>query len=660
MRFLMLTKSLRGILILSFLLVGSSLRAQSVTTNPSATLFTVGTKAVSIDEFTYLYRKNHPADKPGEYTAEKVEEYLDLFIKFKLKVEEARNRKMDTTAAFVKEFATYREELRKPYLPDAGLIDSLCELTYSRLQEEIRASHILINLKPDAAPSDTVKAYEKIKALRDRIVQGEDFGALAVSYSQDPSARLNKGDLGYFTAMQMVFPFENAAYSTPVGEVSRPFRTDFGYHIVQVTDRKPARGEVEVSHIMLRTGDGYDNEKAKNTIFDVYDRLQKGMSWQELCSEFSDDASSKDKGGRLRAFGVGAMSMAGAPEFEEIAFNLKQPGDISDPFQTRFGWHIIRLEANIPLPSYETMAPSLKNRVSRDGRAQLSKTKIQLRLRKEFGFSENENTKQSVMALADSALSTGTWKPKIPNLSESILFSMQSHPYRVGDFIEFAIRHQKPNSLEPGYYLSTLYDEYVNHVQGLAFEEKIRKDHPDYAWLINEYYEGILLFEIMEREVWSKASADTTGQREYYERHANAYMAEDRVRADIFSSSTDLGGLKTLIEKRDSASIQQFVAKNKVRHERGAFEKADRPVLSKINWAPGVHLSENNGMHYLVKVDNLLPPGRKTYEEARAAVISDYQNELEHSWIDQLKKQYPVKVSRKVKKQMERELVKKK
>src|SRR5688572_8033978 len=252
--------------------------------NKPATFFTVNKKPVTVDEFIYLYKKNHQ-DLQKDFTNEKINEYLDLFINFKLKVEEAKKRGLDTTKVFLKEYNGYREELRKPYLPDAKIIDSLVKLTYERMKVEVSAAHILISVKPDASPEDTLKTYQKIQELRKKIVvTGEDFGSVASKSSEDPSAKINQGNLGYFTAMQMVYPFESAAYTTKVGEVSQPIRTRFGYHILKVLDRRPARGEVEVSHIMLRIGNGKDTVKVKDAIFNIYDQLQGGMKWEDLCT----------------------------------------------------------------------------------------------------------------------------------------------------------------------------------------------------------------------------------------------------------------------------------------------------------------------------------------------------------------------------------------
>jgi peptidyl-prolyl cis-trans isomerase SurA len=643
-----------ALLLLSWIIFQSSAQTNL---DKSATIFSVNKRPVTTDEFIYLYSKGLNGRKE-ETTQAKIDEYLDLLIKFKLKVEEARQRGLDTTKAFIKEYNTYREELRKPYLPDGKLIDSLVELTYNRMKEEVKASHILINVAPDASPEDTLKAYSKIIALRNRILQGEDFGTVAAAFSEEPSAKSSYGNLGYFTAMQMVFPFEQAAYNTPLKTVTMPIRTRFGYHILFVTDRRPAQGEVEVSHIMIRTGDNQDNEKAKSTIFDVYDKLQKGVKWEDLCKEFSQDASSKDTGGKLRPFGIGVMRAV--PEFENVAFGLRKVGDFSDPFQTQYGWHIMRLESKIPLPSLADISSSLKAKVARDERVQVSRQAIQTKMKKEYGFNENSAVKSKLFALADSTLTKGKWNVKV-NFEKEILFSMLNKSYNVQDFISYAKNNQKATALTPSKYIEQLYASYIESVQNELLEEKIINQNPEYKWLLKEYYEGILLFEIMEKQVWNKASDDSTGQVNYFKNHTNDYKAGERIKGKIYSSPTKatIEELKFLLLKNDSIKIQEFISQQKIRHEKGSFEKSDRPVLSKIQWQPGIYSAENNGSSFLVVVTELLPPGNKTFIEARPSVISDYQNYIEKNWIEELRKKYPVKVEKKVRQKTWNTLLKK-
>lgn len=641
------------IALLSFL-VASTAAAQA-DDQASQTLFLIHDKPVSSGEFLYLYRKNHQRS-PNEFTKEKVEEYLSLFINYKLKVEEALSRGMDTTAAFKKEYDTYRKELLKPYLPGSKVVDSLVTLTYERLKEEVQAAHILVAVKPEASPQDTLEAFKKISALRNRALAGEDFGDLAAKYSDEPGSKTRRGNLGYFTAMQMVFPFEQAAYGTRVGEISKPVRTQYGYHIIKVLDRRPARGEVEVSHIMIRTGDGADDEKARNTIFDIYDQLQKGVDWDELCRKYSDDVNTKDKGGRLRPFGVGAMSSV--PQFEEMAFSLQEKGEISDPFQTQYGWHILRLESKIPLPSLEEMRASLTQRVSRDERVALSRQALREKLNAEFGYKENSAVKANVIALADSSLQTASWHPSPdPELESATIFTMQGKNFHVKDFLAFAGSHQARTSKKPSEYLSDLFDEYVDATQVGLVEDRIIRDSPEYKWLLKEYYEGILLFEIMEKEVWNRAMEDTVGQRHYFDAHAANYRAGARIEGRMFTSNSQetLESLKSLLAASDS-SVNEFIIKHGIKSQEGPFEKDDRTVLASINWTPGLYLSSSGGTNYLVEIKKILPPGPKTFDEARASVISDYQTYLEEAWIKELKAKFGVKIKKKARKRVFREL----
>jgi peptidyl-prolyl cis-trans isomerase SurA len=610
-------------------------------------LFKVNKKPVTVDEFLYLYKKNHQHPEK-DFTEEKINEYLLLFINFKLKVEEAKSRKLDTTKVFLTEYNGYRDELRKPYLPDASMVDSLVKLTYSRLQEEISASHILVALKPDATPGDTTKAYLEIMELRNRIVAGEDFAKIASEHSDDPSAKVNGGNLGYFTSMQMVYPFENAAYSTPVGNISHPVRTKYGYHILKVSDRRPARQEVEVSHILVRTGRDRDNDKAKNSIFNLHDQLRGGVSWNELCAKFSEDASTKDDGGKLKPFGTGDMSSV--PEFEKIAFSLNEPGEISDPFQTQYGWHIVRLERKIPKPTYEEMKASLRSKVTRDERTALSKKDLQNKLRNEYEFTENQGQRNLLMSLADSSLQQAKWNPAIPTGQEKkMIFALNGKSYTLTDAITYAKTNQRPSKLAPAKYLDQLYNDFIDKLIIELVEERIMKEHPEYKFLLQEYYEGILLFDIMEKEVWTKASHDSVGQRSYYLSHKSDFMTAERANVTLYSA--DNGGFRAPLEKliADSAknSIETLITQHKVKMEAGYFKRDEKAVLRDVPWTRGVYSAENNGIYYLAWLKEILPAGLMSFEEAKPAVISDYQEFLEKNWLAQLKKKYQVKVNEK-------------
>ncbi len=620
-------------------------------------LFTVDSKTVTTDEFIYLYTKKNQS-KSDDFTEAKINEYLDLFINFKLKITEAQHRGMDTTSAFKKEFNGYKDELKKPYLAESNELDRLVKETYANLTEEIKASHILINLAPEATPSDTLIAFQKMNDIRNKALAGEGFGKLAREYSEDPSAKANDGNLGYFTAMQMVYPFETAAYKTKVGEISSTVRTRFGYHIIKVDDRQPARGEVEVSHILLRTGTSND-AKVKNTAFEVYDQFKGGRKWEELCNEYSEDNATKATGGKLRPFGVGAL--ASVPEFEKVAFALQQSGDVSDPFQSAIGWHLVRLEKKIPILSFKEMEPALKRRVSRDERLQISKTSLMAKRKKELGFVEGEGALQ-IKSFADTSLVKARWKFRgDESLNSKTLFTIENKPILVGEFIKFIYKNQANSALSPDAYLNQLYEKFVEEKLNAREEEILISQHPEFKSLLNEYYEGILLFSIMEKEVWNKASEDSVSQHNFYNQNQSKYTAGDRLEARIFSTPDKafLEEVQLKISKGDSLTKTDVKKFKSIQNSR-AYEKGENKIIDKISWSIGIHSAEADGIHYLVEVSRLVPPGTKSFSEARAQVISDYQDYLEKTWIVELKKKYPVKVNSKGKKFVLAELKKKK
>ncbi|MBK9147970.1 MAG: peptidylprolyl isomerase [Flavobacteriales bacterium] len=374
-------------------------RAQNGSTDP--VLMTVDGQPVTRTEFEAIYKKNN---KEASVTKEALDEYLELFINYKLKVREAETLGMDTITKFRNELDGYRKQLARPYLIDRELNDALMREAYDRSTQEVRASHILIQAAPDASPEDSLAAWKRITALRERIIGGEDFAAVAkgLGGSEDPSAQKNGGDLGWFSALQMVYPFENAAFNTPEGTVSQPVRTRFGYHIVKVTGRRPARGQMKVAHIMLRSTDQDSPEKQANAeqrIREIHRQLgSNAINFNEAALKYSEDESSSTKGGELAQFGTGKM----IEEFEDAAFALRTPGELSNPVKTRFGWHIIRCIEAIPPPSFDQAKAELKTKIARDSRAEITRKAFMERLRKEYGFATYQKNIDKAIALVDS------------------------------------------------------------------------------------------------------------------------------------------------------------------------------------------------------------------------------------------------------------------
>lgn len=507
----------------------------------------LGDFPVPANEFAYVYRKNNSS--AADYgTRQSVNDYLDLYTNFRLKVLEAEQKGLDTTQAFKRELDGYRQQLAQPYLTEKSVTDQLVREAYDRMGQEVNASHILIRVAPDATPQDTLAAYQKVEALRQQALAGQDFGQLARTASEDPSAKENGGKLGYFTAMQMVYPFESAAYKTPVGQVSAPIRTRFGYHIIKVNDKRAAQGEIKVAHLMIRMNASAakaDSLTAKKKVDELYSRLKKGENWDKLVAQFSEDAGSAANGGELPPFGTGRM----IPSFEEVAFKLQKPGEIAAPVQTPYGWHIIKLIERQPMAKFADVESTLKSKVAKDSRSELNKAAFLKRVRQEDQFVEVPVSKTYAFSKADTALVAGRYKFAAPTTTgkaakgaaniNSTLFTIKGKPYLVKDFLTYAQQNQRPRTgAKPAFAMQQLYDQYVE--QSLTEFEKnsLETKYEDYRMLVKEYRDGILLFQLMDEKVWSKAIEDTVGLKKYFADNQAKYQWEQRVQGTVISAAT--------------------------------------------------------------------------------------------------------------------------
>ena len=510
---------------------------------------TLGNYPVPANEFAYVYRKNNST--AADYgTRPSVTEYLDLYTNFRLKVLAAEQQGLDTTQAFKRELDGYRQQLSQPYLTEKSVTDQLVREAYERMGQEVNASHVLIRVAPDATPQDTLAAYTKVEKIRQQALAGTDFAQLARTQSEDPSAKENGGKLGYFTAMQMVYPFETAAYKTPVGQVSAPVRTRFGYHVIKINDKRTAQGEIKVAHLMIRMNANAakaDSLTAKKKIDELYSRLRKGENWDRLVAQFSEDAGSAANGGELPPFGTGRM----IPSFEEVAFKMQKPGEIAGPVQTPYGWHVIKLLERQPLAKFADVESTLKSKVAKDSRSELNKAAFLKRVRQEDQFAENAAAKAYVFAKADTALVAGRYKYAAPAApakgtkavkgaanDNSALFTIMGKPYSVKDFLAYAQQNQRPRpGAQPAFAMQQLYDQYAE--QSLTEFEKNSLDtkYEDYRMLVKEYRDGILLFQLMDEKVWSKAIEDTVGLKKFFAENQAKYQWEPRVQGTATSAA---------------------------------------------------------------------------------------------------------------------------
>ena len=731
----------------------------AIVTNPDdeKPIISIGTTKVPFREFRYVYNKNN--SNTGDANTDKsVREYVDLYVNFKLKVMDAEKEGLDTTNSFKKELEGYRKQLAKPYLTDKSVTQKLVSEAYERMKEEVNASHILIKCDPKADPKDTLIAYNKIMDIRKKILAGESFEKIAKDKSEDPSAKYNDGNLGFFTAMQMVYPFEDIAYKTAKGAISSPVRTQFGYHLLKVLDRRMSQGQITVAHIMIRANPGMPTEDslaARKKIYDIYGRLKQGENFSNLALEFSDHADSKTKGGVLPAFGTGTM----VPSFENASFALKDTGSFSEPFQTPFGWHIVKLKNRKLLEPFEDLKSSLETKVSKDSRSELNKSVLLNRLRKENGVIENKALMSYAFSKGDTNLANGKWKYDMSDKRlDEIILTIKEKKYLLRDFWKSAEKKQQANKSKAlDYQLKLLFKDFEDEAL-LDYEEShLTEKYEDYKMLVKEYRDGILLFTLMDQKVWTKALEDTAGLKKFHSENKGKYTWNQRIKASIYSAAnqkaldnvkaklaagkfevTDLRfepvrfkeknkeigiinglTLKTHADniKRDKSlilEIHSFAAKDekasvslkRANHvvdslvslgvdrsriivkdsgkshflakpedsrrvafkvysnspkimERlasaseplslnvteGLFQKEENKTIDLLKeWKPGAYtIDYNNRLNYIV-VDAIETPREKTFDEARGAVISDYQNYLEKQWIDSMKAKHPVQI----------------
>lgn len=631
-------------------------------------LMTIGKTQVTVKEFTDIYCKNNLKDEVIEKKS--VDEYIDLYVNYRMKVMEAYELKLDTCAKFKKELNGYRKQLAKPYFTNDEISEELVEEAYQRKLKDIRASHILIKCDKHALPSDTLKAYNKAMDIRKKALAGADFGDLAVTYSQDPSARDqaatansparpgNRGDLGYFTVFDMVYPFETGAYNTPEGDISMPIRSDFGYHLIKVTSVTDALGTIQVAHIFLQLNpDATDEEVAamKTKADNIYKEVANGdeKAWNTAVGNYSDDRGSASRSGMLSPITVSRI----VPEFIETVKQL-QPNEISKPVRTRFGYHIIKLISTTGVGSFEKERQGLVERVERDMRSSKTDEVVLQQIKNRYGFKNYDKNIDKFINSIDSTILTGKFVPADGVKLGKSLFSIGNATYNVSDFVDYIQTNQTPQKhVSASTYAYQLFESFQNTRIMEYADAHLEESYPDFKLLMQEYNDGILLFDLMNQEVWSKAVSDTAGLRDYYERNASNYMWGDRVKACVVTVNNpeSLPKVRECLDKGvpfdslRSTLTREGVGNVLVRN--GFFQHGDNVFVDKTEWKVGERNeipSTVDNTTVIVNIIEIRKPEQKTLSEARGLVTSDYQMVLEEKWLEYLHQKYPVVINEKV------------
>jgi len=630
-----------------FLALSSSSFAQ--TSNP--VLMTINNKPVLKSEFEYIYNKNNSNNSLDKKT---LDEYVDLFVNFKLKVEEAKSQGIDTTKSFITELAGYRSQLTKPYLTDSRVDDALLHEAYDRSKEDVDVSHILIRIPQNASPADTLKAFNEINAVWKR-VQKEDFSKVAREVSQDQSADKNSGHIGWVSAFRTVYPFESMAFNTPVGSISRPVRTAFGYHILKIHSRRNSLGEILVSHIMIFTTKGEENQnkKAKVTIDSIYQRVQAGDDFGTLAKTYSQDKGSSVKNGELPWFGTGRM----VPEFETAAFALKNVGDVSQPIQSEYGWHIIKLMDKKGLAAYDELKADLERKVKHDERANSGQHAFLAKSRIANNYEENTSSVQEFYKLLTKrTLTDSTFIADAAKLTKP-LFSFAGKNYTQADFAKYLKKNNTSEKSIP----SEIIDEKLNafvDAELLSYEDsQLENKYDDFRFLMQEYHDGILLFEVSNREVWEKASKDTQGLDKYFTDHKTDYTWEKphyKGHVILCRDKETLAAAKSIVKKSETDSIDKYLRTRLndsiqyVKVEKGLYVQGDNKVVDDQIFKTKEKYVPTKDYPYFFVTGKLLKNKPEDYTDVRGLVTADYQEFLEREWIKALRAKYPVNVDQNV------------
>jgi peptidyl-prolyl cis-trans isomerase SurA len=635
----------------ALLLVASITFAQ---TDP--VLFTVKSNPVTVSEFKYIYTKTNQ-DK-ADFSEKSLRDYLDLYTKFKLKVQKARDMRLDTVPSLKSELDGYRRTLANSYLVDKEVTDKLIREAYDRMQQDVDISHAFVACDRNAKAADTLRAFNRISGWQKMLKGGLAFEKLAADSSEDKSAKENKGNLGFVTAMlpDGYYSMEKAIYSSKPGDV-KLVRSNFGYHLVKINAFRPARGEIEVAQILIRKGDNEEKTAKQRMRADsAYAALQSGAKWEEVCNRYSDDKVSAAKGGYLGFFGINRYQR----EFEDAAFALEKDSDYSKPVETSIGWHIIQRKSRRPLGSFETMKRGLTERIKRDSRSEIAKQSMIGRIKKESNFKEFPKALEDWSAKqTDSIFLTFKWKPD-PAKPQTPLMRFNDKNYTVADFEDYCTRASRDRMRGMGFPLQeTIQKLYKNWSDETAMsyeESQLDKKYPEFKSLMREYEEGILLFEALKINVWDKANSDTAGLQKYFDANlSQKYRWDERARVSIYTLKTD--DAKVLAEVRD------FAAQNPAAEVLKKFNKQEGETLTVIEktyekgkqkdlldkWKAGAmtdaKTDANTKTASFMKVEEILPPAAKTLTEARGYAVADYQDFLEKQWIEELRKEYSVQVN---------------
>jgi peptidyl-prolyl cis-trans isomerase SurA len=612
-------------------------------------LITVNGNTIQAGEFIRMYKKS---TEPGKKLD--IDNYLQQFIVFKLKVADAIGEGYDTTKSFRNELNGYRNQLAQNYLTDTQTKEKLLQKAYQRSLTEINAWHILIGMPQNVSAEDTLKAWQKAIDIRERIIKEEPFESVARGSSDDKSVKINGGNLGYFSVFQMIMPFEDAAYSLKTGSISMPVRTPYGYHIIKVTDKRPSKGRIKVAHIMKAVPPGTDDtkaKKAKEEIDSIYKLLQEGASFAELAKKYSDHKESASKGGELNWFGTGEI----ISDFSEAAFALRDTGNYTKPVRTLYGWHIIKLLDKKSPGTFEDSRSFLESKINQSYLNSISKKSFVEKLKIEYNFKINQDAYNWFVCHTDTLIIRGLKKYDRTSIPECNMYSFASQYITTNEFADYVEKKgsmivTKDSSLFIIRLIDTRSSDHIISYENSVLENK----YPEFRYLMNEFHDGMLLFEISKKKVWNRVSNDSSGLHRYYDEHKNNWLSRRAIEAEIYTLKTSDGEKLLSAEFKkywqkpdlDILLLKKFNKKNDsvLFIKKNTWYKGDNPEIDKIDWINGSQNFTCDGFPSIILIKRVIEPSPLIYEKVLGEVMTGYQESLESEWIGQLNKKYSVKI----------------
>lgn len=611
----------------------------------SDVLLTISEEPILASEFIRVYNKN--LNLVQDDSQKEVESYLKLFINYKLKLAEATLLGYDKDPVYIKELRSYKNQLTQNYLTDKNVTDELVLEAYDRILNEVKAQHVLVRI--EEFETDTLQAYSAIQAFQERL-KNDDFESLKKEIHDGKSIFVE--DLGFFTAFKMAYKFESVAFNTKVGEVSEPFRTKFGFHVVKVLEKRKSKGQVIVAHIMIANTQKDTTLVAKDRIQELHRLLLQGEDFGNIAKQFSDDKSSSMRSGELKPFKSGQINSI---LFENTAFSLKEKEDISEPIQTQFGWHILKLIDKQAVKEFNSLKPDLESQVRKDSRSQLVKSKMLAKLLSQYQLTGlNPN-----LALLKSNIvydkSNKTWKLSDQIKDSKSFLVIGKTSYSFGDFINFLNKNYKlinPNWATE-FAVNKQYKFFLEQSVFRYKKDNLENENQDFANILNEYREGLLLFELMQDKIWEGAKKDTIGLNAFYNENKDNYLWPERVIGSVARSSNakNIKKVRKLWRSgKSNQSIDELLNKiqQNVIFSTGEFELGLSPLPESFTPRVKSQLSKiikENNSFYIVNVKEFMPQSQKSLEDSRGQLISDYQTKLETQWILELKSKFNVKVN---------------